>query len=179
MINRLFIISVFLSTSLLKAEPAVSNAELSRKLDSIVGKVYQLERRIQILESENKEVKKDIRVATQSANEAKSASKHLAVSADNNDKPSFLKNLRNQLRSDEAKSQGPWTSPETWNAIRKNLTAFQVRKILGNPNDIKKSTNPRIESVYQYTGDLDADGQEEKGIINFYRDRVISFDSPF
>ena len=179
MINRLLILSVYLSTTLLNAETSASNAELLRKLDSIVGKVNQLERRILTLESENKEVKKDIREATQSANEAKSASKHLVASADNNDNPSFLKNLRNQLRSDEAKSQGPWTSPKTWNAIRKNLTAFQVRKILGNPNDIKKSTNPRIESVYHYTGDLDADGQEERGIINFYRDRVISFNSPF
>ena len=179
MINRLLILSVYLSTTLSHAESSVSNAELLRKLDSIVGKINQLERRVFILESENKEVKKDIIEATQSANEAKSASKHIFVSDDNNDKPSFLKNLRNQLRSDEAKSQGPWTSPETWNAIRKNLTAFQVRKILGNPNDIKKSTNPRIEFVYHYTGDLDADGQEEKGIINFYRDRVISFDSPF
>ena len=176
---KFLILTVILSSTLLNAESSASNAELLKKLDSIVGKVNQLERRVHILESENKEVKKDIIEATQSANEAKFASKHLVVSADNNDNPSFLKNLRNQLKSDEAKSQGPWTSPETWNAIRKNLTAFQVRKILGNPNDIKKSTNPRIESVYHYIGDLDADGQEEKGIINFYRDRVISFDSPF
>ena len=54
MINRLFIFSVFLSTSLLNAEPAVSNAELSRKLDLILGKVGGLEERVGKLESENR-----------------------------------------------------------------------------------------------------------------------------
>ena len=44
---------------------------------------------------------------------------------------------------------------------------------------IKGNLSPRIDQVYHYHGDLDADGEEEKGTVNFYRDRVVSFTSPF
>ena len=50
---------------------------------------------------------------------------------------------------------------------------------LGNPNMIKNSLNPRIDQVYHYHGDLDADGVEEKGVVEFFGDRVVSFTSPF
>ena len=51
--------------------------------------------------------------------------------------------------------------------------------ILGNPHEVKTSLDPRIEQVYSYAGDLDADGNEDEGVVNFYRDRVVSFTSPF
>ena len=44
---------------------------------------------------------------------------------------------------------------------------------------LNQSLNPRIDQVYEYSGDLDADGKEEKGIVNFFRDRVVSFETPF
>ena len=65
------------------------------------------------------------------------------------------------------------------NEMKKNLTRFQVRKLLGNPSMIKGNLSPRIDQVYHYHGDLNADGEEEKGTVNFYRDRVVSFTSPF
>ena len=159
--------------SLLLAEESLSNAELSRKLELLLGRVNSLEERVSSLEGENLEVKKEIKEVAKSANES------LSIPVDQKEKSSFLENLRNQLRSDEAKSQGPWTRETTWKSIHRNLTAFQVRKILGNPNKIKKSTNPRIDQVYLYIGDLDADGQEEVGEVNLLRDRVQSFKSPF
>ena len=44
-----------------------------------------------------------------------------------------------------------------------------------------KSNNPqpRIDQVYLYSGDLNADGKKEHGIVNFFRDRVVSYQSPF
>jgi Asp-tRNA(Asn)/Glu-tRNA(Gln) amidotransferase C subunit len=171
-----FILSLtllFAPITLLLAEESVSNAELSRKLDLVLGKVNSLEKRINILEGENQEVKKEIKEVANSAKES------LTIPEDEEEKSSFLENLRNQLRSDEAKSQGPWTRETTWKTMQRNLTAFQVRKILGNPNKIKKSNNPRIDQVYLYIGDLDADGQEEVGVVNLLRDRVQSFESPF
>ena len=63
--------------------------------------------------------------------------------------------------------------------MRKNLTRFQVRKLLGNPNTIKGDLNPRIDQVYHYIGDLNRDGEEERGRVNFYNDRVVSYTSPF
>ena len=49
----------------------------------------------------------------------------------------------------------------------KNMTRFQVRKLLGNPNMIKGNLSPRIDQVYHYHGDLDADGEEEKVLSIF------------
>jgi len=68
---------------------------------------------------------------------------------------------------------------ETWTEMRRNLTEFKVRKLLGNPNQIKGSLNPRIERVYHYHGDIDADGIEEKGFVNFFNGKSVSFETPF
>ena len=179
MINRLFILSVFLSTSLLNAEPSVSNAELSRKLDLILGKVGGLEERVGKLESENTEVKNDVKAVTKTANEAKSATENLQIPKDEKEKASFFNKLKNEIYSQEAKDSGPWAKKESWQQIKKNLTRVQVRRILGNPHRVKLNNNPRIDQVYVYEGDLDADGKKNQGVVNFYRDRIVSFTSPF
>ncbi len=49
---------------------------------------------------------------------------------------------------------------------------------LGRPTNIKQSIKPSIEEVYQYQGDLNADGEIEKGVVNFKDNRVVSFESP-
>ena len=64
-----------------------------------------------------------------------------------------------------------------WN--EKNLTRFQVRKLLGNPNTIKGDLNPNIDQVYHYHGDLDADGKEEHAKVKFYCDRVVFLNHHF
>ena len=165
--------------TLLLAEESVSNADLSRKLELILGKIGSLEERVGKLESENADVKKDVELAVKSANEATQLSKESSIPRDDGDKKSFLKNLRNQLRTDEVLSQGPWTKRNTWESIKRNMTSFQVRNLLGNPSNIKKSNNPRIEQVYIYSGDLNADGDVDIGKVNFFRDRLQSFESPF
>ena len=90
-----------------------------------------------------------------------------------------MSKLRIELKSEEAKSRGPWTKKETWSQVNKNLTEFKIRKLLGNPTTTKISINPRIERVYIYKGDLNADGKEQQGVVNFFRERVVSFESPF
>ena len=160
-------------------EESVSNAELSRKLDLILGKVGGLEERVGKLESENKAVKKEVEQVAQSAAEAKSATASLQIPKDEKEKASFFNNLKNEIYSQEAKDSGPWAKKESWSGIRNNLTRFQVRKALGDPHEVNQSLKPRIDQVYQYSGDLDADGEQETGIVNFFRDRVVSFQSPF
>ena len=179
MINRLFIFSVFLSTSLLNAEPAVSNTELSRKLDLILGKVGELEERVGKLESENKAVRKKVQQVAQSAAEAKTATKNLQIPKGEKERASFYNKLKNEIYSQKAKDSGPWAKKESWSGIRNNLTRFQVRKALGDPHEVNQSLKPRIDQVYQYSGDLDADGEQETGVVNFFRDRVVSYESPF
>ena len=176
--KSVFLLPFVLATTLL-AEDSVSNAELSRKLDLILGKVSGLEERVAELEKANSEVKKEMQAVQKTATEAKTASQSLALPEDEEEKKSFMAKLRLQLKSEEAKAAGAWTKEETWTGMRRNLTGFKVRKLLGNPTKIKNSLNPRIDQVYHYEGDLNADGTNEVGEVSFFRDRVVSFSSPF
>jgi len=173
-------ISFFISpiSFMLAGEP-VSNAELSRKLDLILGKVGGLEERVTKLETDNQEVKKEVKLATRSAQEAKVSSEIVKSSKDSQKSDSFFKNLRNRLQSEEDKASGPWALPQSWEKIRRNLTRYDVRTILGNPHEVKTSLDPRIDQVYLFNGDLNADGEKESARVNFYRDRVVSFQPPF
>ena len=183
--KKFFISFTLFVTSSLFAQESVSNAELSRKLDLILGKVGGLEQRVGKLESENKAVKKEVTQVAKSAEEAKSAAEKksatpsLSVPEDNKAKASFFQNLKNQIYSQEAKDSGPWAKEESWKQIQKNITRAQVRRIMGNPHRVKLNNNPRIDQVYLYEGDLNGDGVEETGEINFFMDRIVSFKSPF
>jgi outer membrane murein-binding lipoprotein Lpp len=169
---------ILLSSSLI-GEESVSNAELSRKLDLILGKVGGLEERVGKLESENKAVKKEVKQVAQSAAEAKTATENLQIPKDEKEKESFFNKLKNEIYSQEAKDSGPWAKQENWAKVEKKLTRVQIRRLLGDPHRVKLNNNPRIDQVYQYSGDLDADGKDDTGVVNFYRDRVVSFTSPF
>jgi hypothetical protein len=156
----------------------VTNSELADKLDIIINQMNGLDKRVTNLEKKNIEVSNEIKVVSKIAEEAKSEStKFVPVNPEG--KKSFFSNLRMQLNSDEVNAKGPWTKKETWSQVKKNLTEFKIRKLLGNPNTIKNSINPRIERVYIYKGDLNADGKEELGNVNFFREKVVSFTSPF
>ncbi len=161
------------------AEESVSNAELSRKLDLILGKVGGLEERVGKLESDNAKIKKEVKQVAQSAEEAKSATNALQIPKDEKEKESFFKNLKNQIYSQKAKDSGPWAKETNWGKVEKKLTRVQVRRLLGDPHQVKLNNNPRIDQVYLYSGDLNANGEEDIGVVNFYRDRVVSFTSPF
>ena len=174
-ISTLFLVS----TASLFAQNDVSNSDLSRKLDLILGKLGGLEERVTKLETDNAEVKKEVKEVAKSAKEAKTATENLSIPKDEKEKESFFKRLKNEITAQEAKDSGPWAVKESWDQIRRNLTRVQVRRVLGNPHRVKLNINPRIDQVYHYDGDLDADGEEEKGIVNFYNDRVVSFESPF
>ena len=175
---KFFPLFLLLSCPLLSQE-SVSNADLSKKLDLILQKVGGLEERVSRLETENAEVKDEVKKVAKSAADAKKATQNISIPQNEKSKSSFLNRLRIDLKSEEVKSRGPWTKRETWTKVRKNLTRYQVRDLLGNPNTVKSSLNPRIDQVYHYYGDLNADGKEDKGYINFFRDRVVSYKSPF
>ena len=174
---KVIIVKILLSTSILAAQNNVSNAELSKKLDLILQTVQDLDERVTKLESANVEVRKEVDQVAKSAEEAKKTSNSIPEVPE--EKKSFLQKLGNQLKTQQTLDRGPWTKRESWREIRKNISAFQVRKILGNPTKIKKSINPRIDQTFQYIGDLNADGVMDKGTVSFHRDRVIDFESPF
>ena len=92
-------------------------------------------------------------------------------------KKSFLQSLGNQLKTQQTLESGP--GQKRLPGGTQKLSSLQVRKLLGNPTKIKKSINPRIDQRFIYSGDLDADGGEDQGIVSFYRNRVVNFESPF
>ena len=156
----------------------VTNAELGHKLDLVLQKIDGLEQRVNKLENRDLQVKEELKKVSTMARTAKLDSP-LSVPQNEEEKKSFFSKLRLQLKSDEVKAKGAWTKKETWDQVNKNLSEFKIRKLLGNPNTIKSSLNPRIERVYHYQGDLNADGEEEIGQVNFFREKVVSFKSPF
>ena len=168
---KLFI--VFLITNLLCGQNTKADPNLLQRIEA-------LERRIASLEKANSQTQQDLSLVEKKADDAKSASEsRISLPQNENEKKSFMSKLRIELKSEEAKKRGPWTKSETWHKMRQNFTEFKVRKLLGNPNSIKTSINPRIDRIYLYNGDLDADGIEEKGFVNFFKGKSVSFESPF
>ena len=167
------------SFSSLFAQETVSIADLARTLDLILTKVNGLEERVSQLENASSEVKKEIQEVQQVAKDAKTATQAITLPENSEEKKSFIEKLRTQLKSEETKASGAWTKAETWKGMRRNLTEFNVRKLLGKPSRMKLSLDPRIDRVYHYEGDLNADGIEEKGEVRFFRNRVVFFKSPF
>jgi len=168
---KLFI--VFLISNLLCGQNTETDPILLLRIEA-------LEKRLATLEKANFQTQQDLSLVEKKADDAKSASESkISLPQNEIEKKSFMSKLRIELKSEEAKSRGPWTKKETWTEMRRNLTEFKVRKLLGNPNQIKGSLNPRIERVYHYHGDIDADGIEEKGFVNFFNGKSVSFETPF
>ena len=174
---RFIFLSLAIASTFLNAEDSASNVELSKKLDLVLKKMGALEYRVRQLESDNKKVKKSVDQTLKATKQ--SITSQLSSPSEKIGDDSFFKKLSNKLKSEEIKSSGPWTKSDNWSGIRKNLTRYQIRLVLGNPHEIKINLDPRIDQVYSYSGDLDADGVDEVGLVNFYRDRVVSFISPF
>ena len=91
---------------------------------------------------------------------------------------SFVPSCFFRLKSNIDKSRGPWTKPEGWETIHNRMSEFSVREAHGKPTRIRPSVKPSIEIVYMYVGDLNSDGVDEEGYVNFKDKRVVSFKSP-
>ncbi|MDC1005287.1 outer membrane protein assembly factor BamE [Opitutales bacterium] len=175
--HKYFFLIIFSSISVWGSD-AVSNKELLVKIELISNRVKQLEQRIQSVEKENNQLRKEIVKSTQT-----DASKLTALAqilpSDPDQKKSFLDKLRFEINSNADKASGPWVNPKNWKKIRKRMSYYEVRKVLGTPSRIKPSVKPNIEQIYYYSGDLNADGSQEEGTVNFSDKRVVSFESPF
>lgn len=174
-----YLTTLLILPSILLSKDNVSNEDLSKKLDLILQKIGGLEERVSKLEYENTEFKREVEKVVKSAEEAVTATQNLSIPQNEEEKKSFFNKLRIGLESDADKNKGSWTQEDTWQSMKRNLTQFQVRKLMGNPSMIKGDLSPRIDQVYHYKGDLDGDGKDENARINFYRDRVVSYTSPF
>jgi len=175
--HKYFFLIIFSSISVWGSD-AVSNKELLAKIELISNRVKQLEQRIQSVEKENNQLRKEIVKSTQT-DASKLTSVAQILPSDPDQKKSFLDKLRFEINSNADKASGPWVNPENWKKMRKRMSYYEVRKVLGTPTRIKPSVKPNIEQIYYYSGDLNADGSQEEGTVNFSDKRVVSFESPF
>ena len=175
--HKYFFLIIFTSISVWGSD-AVSNKELLVKIELISNRVKQLEQRIQSVEKENNQLRKEIVNSTQT-DASKLTSVAQILPSDPDQKKSFLDKLRFEINSNADKASGPWVNPENWKKMRKRMSYYEVRKVLGTPTRIKPSVKPNIEQIYYYSGDLNADGSQEEGTVNFSDKRVVSFESPF
>lgn len=191
--DRLFwLVWLWIYTSIVNPMQAHSESSLIKGPKSQIGtpsasstehssqsmQIKRLEDRIVGLEKENAEIKDRLNKLenSRSAHQAKELAE--IIPEGEKEKRSFFEAFRREMKSDAVRASGPWTNPESWASIRRLMSSYQVRKTLGMPTRKMPSVRPSIEEVYLYVGDLDSDGVEERGVVNFNDNRVVSFESP-
>ena len=160
------------------SQSQVTNDEISKKLDLILQKVSDLEQRVvklgdpQVLKSGRK-----FRMWPSLLRRPKNPSSPFPRNL--NKRNHFFKAWAISSKHNKPSNPAPGQKRLPGVECAKIFPSLQVRKLLGNPTKIKKSINPRIDQLFIYSGDLDADGGEDQGIVSFYRNRVVNFESPF
>ncbi len=141
-------------------------------------KIESLEKRISALEVENARLSSRVSELEKTDKIKNKSEFSSIVPRDKIEKKKFFDTFRREIKSSEDMSRGPWTKVESWEKIRKRMSEYGVRLALGRPTRIKPSANPKIETIYFYIGDLNADGVDEEGYVNLKDKRVVSFKSP-
>jgi hypothetical protein len=137
-----------------------------------------LEGRIIALEKENADIKNRLNKLENSRPVIQPRELAEIIPAGEKEKKTFFEAFRREMKSESVRASGPWTRPESWESIRRLMSSYQVRQTLGMPTRKMPSVKPSIEEVFLYIGDLDSDGVEERGVVNFKDKRVVSFESP-
>ena len=140
--------------------------------------IGKLEKRLSALERENRKLTERVLELEKAQTNVKPIDLSAFLAQDESSKKKLLEVFQRELKSNIDLSRGPWTKPEGWKTIRKHMSEFSVRDTLGKPTRIRPSVKPSIEIVYMYVGDLNSDGIDEEGYVNFKDKRVVSFKSP-
>ena len=141
---------------------------LEKENDLLERQVSELSKAKEELAAEVAGIKEDVKRKTM-------VSLSEILPEDEGEKKSFFQTFRREMRSEGARSSGPWTTQASWNSIRKRMTTFEVRKALGNPTRIKQSANPAVKCVYLYEGDLDADGKRKADMLTSRKSESFPF----
>ena len=141
-------------------------------------KIEGLEKRMSALEAENASLSSRVSELEKKERIEKKSDFASIVPKNEIEKKKFFDTFRREIKSSEDQSRGPWTDAASWEKLRKRMSEYGVRQALGRPTRIKPSANPKIETIYFYIGDLNADGVDEEGYVNLKDKRVVSFKSP-
>ena len=151
----------------------------SKETRSYPSKDRRIGRKSSKLESENAELKKEVQAVAKSVKEANSFSESFTIPQNEEEKKSFFNKLRIGLESDYDKSKGPWTQKETWRWNEKTSRDFRYANFWVIQIRSKETSIQGLIKFIIIMVTLDADGKEEHAKVQFYRDRVVSFESPF
>lgn len=146
--------------------------------DETVIKLEAIEKRMAVLEQENAKLTERIQKLEKAGTEAIVEQLPGLIPKDESDKKAFFDKFRREFKSSQDQARGPWTTPEPWTKIRKRMSEYSIRETLGRPTRMRPSVKPSVEVVYLYTGDLNSDGVDEEGYVEFKDKRVVSFQSP-
>lgn len=146
--------------------------------DETTAKLDAFEKRLASLEQENTKLRERISKLEKADTEAIAEQVTGLVPKDETEKKAFFDKFRIEFQSSQDQALGPWTTPEPWTKIRKRMSEYSVREILGRPTRIRPSVKPYVEVVYFYKGDLNSDGEDETGYVELKDKRVVSFKSP-
>ena len=154
-----------------------SFSQLSAKEDT-ASQLEAIEKRLAALEQENAKLKE--RISELEKGGAQEIAKQLPglIPQDETKKKAFFDKFRREFKSSQDQARGPWTNPEPWTKIRKRMSEYSVRETLGRPTRMRPSVKPHVEVVHFYVGDLNSDGTDEEGYVEFKDKRVVSFKSP-
>ena len=108
--HKYFFLIIFSSISVWGSDE-VSNEELLAKIDFISTKVKLLEDRIQLVEKENNQLRKEIVKSTKTY-ASKLTDPSQILPNDPDQKKSFLDKLRFEINSNADKASDPWINPE-------------------------------------------------------------------
>ena len=146
--------------------------------DETVIKLEALEKRLIILEQENAKLTERIQRLEKTGTETVAQQPPGLIPKDESDRKAFFDKFRREFKSSQDQARGPWTAPGPWTKIRKRMSDYSVRETLGRPTRMRPSVKPSVAVVYFYTGDLNSDGVDEEGYVEFKDKRVVSFQSP-
>ena len=146
--------------------------------DETVIKLEALEKRLIILEQENAKLTERIQRLEKTGTETIAQQPPGLIPKDESDRKAFFDKFRREFKSSQDQARGPWAAPGPLTKIRKRMSEDSVRETLGRPTRMRPSVKPSVEVVYFYTGDLNSDGVDEEGYVEFKDKRVVSFQSP-
>lgn len=92
--------------------------------------------------------------------------------------PSVIDRMVEAVQQRQESIRYPWMDAALWENVKKGMSEDAVVAVLGEPILEDPSLHKRIDKVYTYRGRRPMTGELVLGKVKFYRNKVISVESP-
>lgn len=93
-------------------------------------------------------------------------------------KKTLLDSVVSVIQAREDSTTYPWMEISLWDSLHPGMSPKEILSILGQPTLDEPSLHKRIDTVYTYKGKQSSTGNHIKGIIRFYRNRLVEIEPP-